>query len=136
MQRLKLFITSGTLFLLPVIASAQDGILKGGNGGDGTKALGGIVSFINNTLVPFILAIAFLVFVWGVFSYFILGASNEDKRKDATKVMAYSVGGFVLIMVFWGIVNILVSFVGLGGEGLKDGSIPKAATPSNSGLSK
>ncbi len=124
MQRLKLFVTSGAMFLLPIVAGAQLADPGKSNGGEGGLLLDNIVKFINSNLIPFILAIAFLVFVWGVFSYFILGASNEDKRKDATKVMAYSVGGFLLVLVFWGIINLLVDFTGLGNEKLEGGDIP------------
>ena len=36
-----------------------------------------IIGFINGTLVPLILALAFLVFVWGVFRFFIFDTETN-----------------------------------------------------------
>ena len=35
-----------------------------------------MLSFINGILVPFVFGIAFLVFIWGIFKYFIFGGDD------------------------------------------------------------
>lgn len=123
MNRLKLFITSGAMFLLPVVAMAQlaDNDATGGQGGN---LINNIITFINNTLIPFILAIAFLVFVWGIFKFFILGGGDEEARSEGKNLMMYAVAGFLFILIFWGIVELLVNFTGLGDNELNSNLIP------------
>jgi len=77
--------------------------------------VGNILDFINGTLVPLIFAVAFLIFLWGIFKYFILGGDDEDKRKEGRNLMMYGIGGFVVMVSVWGIVNLLA-----GGLGLQD----------------
>ena len=72
-----------------------------------------IVDFINETLVPFIFAIAFLIFVWGVFKYFILGGGDSTKQEEGKQFMLYGIAGFVIMVSVWGIVNLLASGLGL-----------------------
>jgi hypothetical protein len=102
----------GLLTLLPAFALAQDfGQLE--------TFVGGFSSFINSTLIPLVFGIALLVFLWGVFKYFILGGSDESKRESGKHLMLYSVIGFVVMVSIWGIVN-LASSVLPGDKTLKD----------------
>lgn len=73
------------------------------------------ILFVNGVVIPFLLGIAFLVFVINVFRFFILGGANSDSQEKARALAIYGVGAFVLILIFWGIVNLLVSSLGLGG---------------------
>lgn len=114
----KILTASSFLFLFPVVASAQ-------TFGDGLSTyFGGIVTFINGTLVPIIFAIAFLAFLWGVVKYFILGGGDEDKRKEGKQLMLYAIIGFVLMISVWGIVNLLAS-----GLGLNDNDVELPTSP-------
>ncbi len=72
-----------------------------------------ILTFINNVLIPFIIGIGFLVFVWGMFQYFIFGGANDEAKAKGKSLMIYATLGFVLIIVFWGIVNLLAGSTGL-----------------------
>jgi len=72
-----------------------------------------ILAFINGTLVPFVFAIAFLIFVWGIFKYFIMGGQDPDKQKEGKQLMLYGIAGFVIMVSVWGIVNLLASGLGL-----------------------
>ncbi len=74
------------------------------------------IGFINGTLVPLIFAVAFLVFIWGVFNYFILGGSNEEKRNEGKSFVMYGVIGFVVMMTVWGLVNIVKNSLDFGGN--------------------
>jgi len=66
-----------------------------------------INGFINGVLVPFIFTIALLVFIYGMFNYFIIGGANETKREEGKKMVTWSIIGFVLMVSIWGIVNLI-----------------------------
>ncbi|HUQ30217.1 MAG TPA: hypothetical protein VM103_01715 [Candidatus Paceibacterota bacterium] len=72
-----------------------------------------IVSLINNILVPLIFSLAFIVFIWGAFNTFILGANSEDVREKGKNLMLYSLIGFFVMVSIWGLVNILTNTVDL-----------------------
>lgn len=72
-----------------------------------------IIYVINYMLVPALIALAFIVFLWGVYLYFIYGADNEEKRKEGRTFTLYGVIGMVIIFSLWGIVNIFMSTLGL-----------------------
>lgn len=116
---MKKIILSGSAagFLLPVLAFAQ-GIVDDGSGGEFGDLLGNILQFANDVLIPFIIGIGFLVFVFGMFQYFIAGGANDDKKKQGKSLMIYATLGFVLIVVFWGVVNLLANSTGLEGDTL------------------
>ena len=88
---------------MPSLAFAQSGI--------NTTLLGnystGIIQAINGIIVPVLLAIAFIVFIYGIFNYFILGAAEEEKRKDGRKFTLWGIIGFVVIFSVWGLVTIV-----------------------------
>jgi len=75
-----------------------------------------VVGFINFVLVPLIMAIAFVAFLWGIFQYFIAGAANAEKRTEGQKFVMYSIIGFVLIFSIWGIVGLLMRSFGFGSQ--------------------
>jgi Type IV secretion system pilin len=126
MRRSQLFIGSASAFLLtPVFAMAQ-GIVDGASAGGFQALLENILVFTNGVLIPFIIGIGFLVFVWGMFKYFIVGGANDDAKESGKSLMIYATLGFVLIIAFWGIVNLLSGSIGLEGETLK--SVPKVKT--------
>ncbi|GEM_PF-1607680 len=83
--------------------------------------------FIDRFLIPFIFAIAFLVFVWGVYMYFIQGGGNDEKRKEGRTFILYGIGGFVIMIAIWGIVNVLISSLGFDTKGRPP--LPSFGTP-------
>ena len=94
---------------VPAVTFAQ--IADNNGGGDLSNFVKGILGFINGVLLPAILGLAFLMFVWGVFKFFILGGSDEEAQAKGKSLMIYAVAGFVLILSFYGIVNIVVNGV-------------------------
>lgn len=125
MRRLNLIAGSvaGAL-LTPLLAFAQ--IATGGGGGQFETLLRNILDFTNTVLIPFIIGIGFLVFVWGMFKFFIVGGANEEAKEQGKSLMIYATLGFLLIIVFWGVVNLLTSSIGLQGQNLNN--IPVGAT--------
>ncbi len=104
-------------------------ILGGGDGGQLGTFMATVLGFIQQTLVPFILGIGFLVFVWGMFKYFIQGGDNDDAKEKGKSLIMYAVAGFVVILSFWGIVNVIANGLGFGK------SIDKTDLPSVPGSS-
>ena len=95
------------LATFPLITFAQVGSFQ--------SMFGNIVTFIDRTLIPFLFGLAFLFFVINVFRYFILGGGNPDAQESAKSLATYGVAAFVFLIIFWGIVNMLVSSLGLDG---------------------
>lgn len=71
------------------------------------------LGFIDGTIIPFLLGIGFLFFMVNVIRYFVFGSAEQDGREKAKQLAIYSVVGFVTIVVFWGIINLLTSSIGL-----------------------
>jgi len=78
--------------------------------------LNNFVIFIDRTLIPFLLAIGFLFLVYNAIRYFVFEGNNEEGQEKAKSLALYGVFAFVLIIIFWGIVNLLASSIGLDGE--------------------
>lgn len=95
------------------LAQGSGGGIAGGNDGEIGTFLGNVLGFIDNVVIPFILAIGFLVFIWGIFKYFILGGANDEAKESGKSLIMYAIGGFVIILAFWGIVNIISNGLGL-----------------------
>ncbi|HQU08071.1 MAG TPA: hypothetical protein PK539_03405 [Candidatus Paceibacterota bacterium] len=74
------------------------------------------LSLINGVLVPLIFAIAFIVFLWGMFRYFIAGGDNPEEQEKGKRLLLYGVLGFVIMVSLWGIVNVVAFTFGLGGS--------------------
>lgn len=123
MNRVKYLLVSGATFALAPVAFVSAGPFEPQNT-DFQTSLSNILEFTNTVLIPFIIGIGFLVFVWGMFQFFILGGSNDESKEKGKSLMIYATLGFVLIIVFWGVVNLLAGSTGLQGEdGITD--VPK-----------
>jgi Type IV secretion system pilin len=110
---------AAVIVILPTVSFAANGGgtgnggIAGGQDGEIGTFLGNVLGFIDNVVIPFILAIGFLVFIWGIFKYFILGGANDEAKESGKSLIMYAIGGFVVILAFWGIVNILSNGLGL-----------------------
>lgn len=72
------------------------------------------LGLINGILVPLVFALAFILFLFGVFKFFFSsGAKAEDNRKEGKKFILWGVIAFVVMISLWGIVNLLVSTLNL-----------------------
>jgi hypothetical protein len=120
---LSLVVLAGLTVAFPVSAAT---FLGGGDGGEIGDSIDAILQFIDGVVIPFILSIGFLVFVWGMFKYFIQGGANDEAKESGKSLIMYAIAGYVVILAFWGIVNILTSGLGLD-EGLQ---YAPQATPS------
>jgi len=73
-----------------------------------------IITTINNIIVPVLFAVAFIVFLWGAFDVFILGANSEEVKEKGKNLMLWGLIGFFVMVSIWGLVNILTGTVSFG----------------------
>jgi hypothetical protein len=118
---LSYIVTTSILLSIPLLSLAQSGPPTG-FGGIG-RIVDTTLDFINYYLVPAVFAIAFLVFIWGLFQYFIYGGANEDSREKGKQLAVYGVIGFVIMVSVWGLVNVIAN--GLGFSGGNAPQLPK-----------
>lgn len=85
-----------------------------------------VINTINNILVPILFAVAFIVFLYGVFETFILGARNDDAKTKGKNLMLWGLIGFFVMVSIWGLVNILVGSVQFSNNTGPSGGTPKA----------
>lgn len=70
-------------------------------------------------LAIILIAVAIVVFFWGVITYVIAGA-DEEKRATGRSLMIYGVIGIFVMVALWGLVYLLGSILGVtvgGGVG-------------------
>lgn len=104
MKYLSAFSLALVVLVAPVLALAQFGQIN--------DFLDDVLTFINGTLIPIVFALALLIFIYGMFKFFILGGSEEEERKKGQQLMLWAVIGFVLMVSIWGIVNLIAGGLG------------------------
>lgn len=110
MKKIGASVFSFFAFALPFVTLAQEDF------GEISTFIGRISAFINGTLIPLIFGIALLVFLWGIFKYFILGGGDDGKREEGKQLMLYAIIGFVVMVSVFGIVNMIANGLGFSGE--------------------
>src|SRR3990167_8850432 len=115
-----LALTSGTLvaFALPLVSLAAVNSLS--------DAGSFIINIINNVIVPVLFAVAFVVFLWGAFNTFILGANSEEVKEKGKNLMLWGLIGFFVMVSIWGLVNIITGTVSFGNNAGPGGGTPRA----------
>jgi hypothetical protein len=99
----------------PVVAFAQT------TGGTPTKCAGGSITTIQSLIckfnellgavLPLLIAIGVVIFVWGVISY-VIASDEEAKSKGRDRIIA-GIIGLVVIVGLWGLVRIVTNTFGL-----------------------
>ena len=103
---MKRFLIPAGLFLAPAMVLAQ-----GGGGGGLADFLGVIIDLINGVLVPLVIALAVLIFIWGVLVYVL--AKSDDAKEKGRDYMIWGIIGLFVIVSVWGLVNVLGGTFGL-----------------------
>lgn len=108
----KLIVLSGFVVgLAPVVALAQ--ITTGGSTSTGCDfgsggTLFGLLCRIGqflNAIIPVLIALGVLYFVWGVVQYVV--SSEEEAKKAGRDRMIFGIIGLAVIVGVWGLVNLL-----------------------------
>jgi hypothetical protein len=99
----------------PIVAFAQT------TGGTPTKCTGGSITTIQSLIckfnellgavLPLLIAIGVVIFVWGVISY-VIASDEEAKSKGRDRIIA-GIIGLVVIVGLWGLVRIVTNTFGL-----------------------
>lgn len=87
---------------------------------DNTGELGtyatGILEFINQRLVPLLFAVALVLFIYGIFLFFIKSGGEDDGKKKGGSYMLWSIVAFVIMVSVWGITNLVAGGLGFDQE--------------------
>ena len=73
----------------------------------------GFIGLLNTVVVPVIFALAFAAFVFGLVNAFFFGAGDETKRKEGRLFFLWGLIGMVVLFSVWGLVNLLLSTLGI-----------------------
>lgn len=101
--------------LAPIQVSPTDSSCNLGEK-DFQGVLGYFTCLINNSIIPFIFAIAIVMFVWGAVKFFIIGADEESKREQGKQFMIWGIIALAVMISVWGLVGILTSTFGVNGS--------------------
>ncbi len=69
------------------------------------------INFLNHTVLPLLLAVAFLFFIWNVVRYFIIGGSDSGSQEQARTLAFNGIVGFAVITAIWGIITLIISML-------------------------
>lgn len=115
------------LALSPIIVFAQfqgpclPGTTQGTTGCVPISGIGNLISQIQqilNSIIPVLIALGVVYFIWGVVRYVI--ADGEEAKKTGKDRIIYGIIGFAVIVGLWGLVNIIVTTFNLGGASAPD----------------
>ena len=103
--------------LVPVLAFAQNTTVCGvpsQNVDDIFKLICKIQNILN-ALIPFLVALGIVYFVWGVIQYVV--ASEEEAKKKGRDRMIFGIIGLVVIFAVWGIIRLVLNTLGTSNQG-------------------
>ena len=71
------------------------------------------IGSILNVIIPILIVLAVVYFIWGVVQYVVGG--DEEKKKEGKSHMIYGIIGLVVIVAVWGLVSVVTNTFGLNG---------------------
>lgn len=116
MKKNFIFTSLAVAAAMPALVAAQTTVTPGNLQGV-SVFITNLLSFANNTLVPALFAIIFLYFAYAMFQIFVKGKGDSAALAAGTQQAINAVIGVVLILSFWGIVNLLAGGFGFTGTG-------------------
>lgn len=111
----------GLLVLAPVSVYAQAGnvgAIRGCTPGMPVADIQGFICKIGdilNTVVPILVALGVIIFIWGVLTY-VLAGDEEAKTAGRDKII-FGIIGLAVIIGLWGLVRILTNTFGVQNAG-------------------
>lgn len=112
-----------------MIAYAADltggGCPKAGELTNITKLIDFATCTLANAVIPFLIGLAVVAFVYGIIQYF-LNPDNEEKRKAGKSYMLWGVIALFVMVSFWGLVGILSSTFGSTGTKVYMPGLPES----------
>lgn len=98
--------------VLAVTDSTYFGVSVGGGGTIG-GVFGIVLNVINYFLVPMLFAVALIVFLWGIFQFYIFEGQDKEGQVRGHQLMLWGIIGFAVMISIWGIVNVVANTFGL-----------------------
>lgn len=112
--------------LVPMLASAQVLSCSQVAGGNLEFILCQVSRFIN-AIIPILIALAVLYFIWGVIQYVVNG--DEEAKTAGRDKMIYGIIGLLVIVSIWGLVSILQNTFGVSATVPGVMNVPCIPTP-------
>jgi hypothetical protein len=84
-----------------------------------------IITTVNQILayvIPILITLAVVYFIWGVIQYTI--TTDEETKKNARSKIIYGLIGLFIIIAFWGVIGLITTTFGVGPQQLKGTDIP------------
>lgn len=103
---MKKVLAVASTFAVPFLALAQTRV-------NSIWDLFSMVNRVLNLLVPLLIAVAVVYFIWQVFQYTIAG--DEEKKAAAKGQIIWGIVGIFVMVSIWGLVNILQGTFGTAG---------------------
>ena len=103
----KIALIGSLLWALPFVAFAQT-----------AQNLVGLIRLagdILNMLIPVLIALALVVFFWGLVQY-VWGASGEDSKSSAKNIMIAGLLSLFVMVSVWGIIRLAQNTLGVQGN--------------------
>lgn len=98
MKKITTTLISYAVIATPTLALAEANDFKG---------IVHIIIGLITSLIPLIVALTLLVFIWGIFQ--LVRSNSEDTRKEAIAIITYGVISLFVMVSVWGLVSILTS---------------------------
>jgi len=117
---MKKVLVGAGLFATPFLALAAT---------TGINSVLSLVASVLNAIVPIIISIAVVWFLWGVFQYVI--ASDPEEKTGARNHMIWGIIGIFVMVSVWGIVNLLKDTFNLNNSVQLPATIPIPSVTSN-----
>jgi uncharacterized membrane protein YidH (DUF202 family) len=73
-------------------------------------------AFLGERVIPLLIAIAFLIFLFNLARYFTLHSQSEDGRARARQLALWGFLALVLLTSIWGVVQIFTTMLDIGGD--------------------
>ena len=102
---MKKILSLATIYAIPAVAAAAVT--------DIASALDWFMGILN-LLVPVVIALAVVVFLFGIFKY--VTAKDDTAKQEARSIILYGVIVLFVMVAIWGLVNILIATFGLSTE--------------------
>ncbi|OGJ02474.1 hypothetical protein A3I95_00620 [Candidatus Nomurabacteria bacterium RIFCSPLOWO2_02_FULL_44_12] len=135
MKKISIPILLLTLFTpLLALAQAGSGVLTGTVTDQSQSGLTGVLAKISDlmdALLPFLVSLGVIYFIWGVVQYFI-GDNEEAKTKGRDRII-FGIIGLAVIVSVWGLVTIIGQTLGVGSESAPNREISNLVVQQNSG---
>lgn len=105
---------------MPDVYTSQQIFYSGGYSSGGYGGYGGCTNsicdvaqtflyLINDVLVPLLFAVAFIVFLYGVFKKYILSHGDSGAVEEGHRLILWGLIGFAVMVSLWGLVNVVTN---------------------------